>query len=92
MKLQECAAQVENVKLPELHLPLEQLSALVSGDTSQLKSLRQSLRACGLDLANPYFSHGERHAASSRVGKSADLFVYAPEGKPKNIVYPLALE
>jgi hypothetical protein len=32
------------------------------------------------------------YAATSRVGKPSNLFVYTPEEKTKNIVYPKALE
>lgn len=36
-------------------------------------------------------SHGQSHvAASSRVGKPTDLFVYGPKGNRKLIVYPRA--
>ncbi|XP_008178848.1 uncharacterized protein LOC103308021 [Acyrthosiphon pisum] len=51
----------------------------------------QSLQVCGLNLENPCFSHGQLYVACSRVGRPADLFVYAPDGKTKNIVYPKAL-
>ena len=56
------------------------------------KAQGQSLQVCGLDLENPCFSHGQLYVASSRVGKPSDLFVYAPGGKTKNIVYPQALK
>lgn len=47
------------------------------------------MQVCGLDLEKPCFSHGQLYA--SHVGKP-DLFVYAPEAKTKNIVYPQALK
>ena len=56
------------------------------------KAQGQSLQVCGLNLRNPCFSHGQLYVASSRVGNSSNLFIYAPEGKTKNIVYPQALE
>ena len=56
------------------------------------KAQGQSLQVCGLELQNPCFSHGQLYVACSRVGKPSDLFVNAPEGKTKNIVYPQALE
>ncbi|XP_065370863.1 uncharacterized protein LOC135963006 [Calliphora vicina] len=56
------------------------------------KAQGQSLQVCGLNLENPCFSHGQLYVACSRVGKPTDLYVYAPEGKTKNIVYPKALE
>jgi ATP-dependent DNA helicase PIF1 len=56
------------------------------------KAQGQSLQVCGLNLENPCFAHGQLYVACSRVGKPSDLFVYAPRGKPKTIVYPKALE
>lgn len=56
------------------------------------KAQGQSLQVCGLDLENPCFSHGQLYVACSRVGKPSNLFVYAPGGKTKNIVYPQALK
>ncbi|GFX17469.1 ATP-dependent DNA helicase PIF6 [Trichonephila clavipes] len=56
------------------------------------KAQGQSLRVCGLNLENPCFSHGQLYVACSRVGKPSDLFVYAPDGKTRNIVYPTALQ
>ncbi|GFW46236.1 ATP-dependent DNA helicase [Trichonephila clavipes] len=50
------------------------------------KAQGQSLQVCGLNLENPCFSHGQLYAACSRVGKPSDLFVYAPDGKTRNIV------
>ncbi|GFY20393.1 ATP-dependent DNA helicase [Trichonephila clavipes] len=55
------------------------------------KAQGQSLQVCGLNLKNPCFSHGQLYVACSRVGKPSDLFVYAPDGKTRNIVYPTAL-
>ncbi|GFW58168.1 ATP-dependent DNA helicase [Trichonephila clavipes] len=55
------------------------------------KAQGQSLQVCGLNLENPCFSHGQLYVACSRVGKPSDLFVYAPDGKTRNIVYPTAL-
>lgn len=56
------------------------------------KAQGQSLQVCGLNLANPCFSHGQLYVACSRVGKPTDLYVYAPDGQTKNIVYPKALQ
>lgn len=55
------------------------------------KSQGQSLQVCGLNLENACFSHGQLYVACSRVGKPTDLFIYAPDGKTKNIVYKKAL-
>lgn len=56
------------------------------------KSQGQSLQVCGLNLSNPCFSHGQLYVGCSRVGKPSDLFIFAPNGKTKNIVYPRALQ
>lgn len=56
------------------------------------KAQGQSLQVCGLNLEEPCFSHGQLYVACSRVGKPSDLFVYAPDGKTKNIVYEKALQ
>lgn len=50
------------------------------------KAQGQSLQVCGLNLETPCFSHGQLYVACSRVGKPSNLFVYAPDGKTKNIV------
>jgi len=57
------------------------------------KAQGQSLQVCGLNLENPCFSHKQLYVACSRrVGKTSDSFVYASDGKAKNIVYPKALQ
>lgn len=56
------------------------------------KSQGQSLQVCGINLEYPCFSHGQLYVACSRVGKPTSLFVFAVDGKTKNIVYPKALE
>ncbi|CAK9834575.1 hypothetical protein ANTRET_LOCUS11087 [Anthophora retusa] len=56
------------------------------------KAQGQSLQVYGLYLENPCFSHGQLYVVCSRVGKPSDLFVYAPEEKTKNIMYPKALQ
>ncbi|RCN39175.1 hypothetical protein ANCCAN_14900 [Ancylostoma caninum] len=55
------------------------------------KAQGQSLQVAGINLETPCFSHGQLYVACSRVGTPKDLFIYAPEGKTKNIVYPIAL-
>ncbi|XP_063915454.1 ATP-dependent DNA helicase pif1-like [Zophobas morio] len=55
------------------------------------KAQGQSLRVAGLNLGNPCFSHGQLYVACSRVGTPKTLYVYTPNRKTKNIVYPLAL-
>lgn len=56
------------------------------------KAQGQSLSFAGLNLENPCFSHGQLYVACSRVGAPKNLFVYTPNGKTKNIVYPRALQ
>ncbi|KAI5150384.1 ATP-dependent DNA helicase PIF1 [Enteropsectra breve] len=56
------------------------------------KAQGQSLEICGLDLETECFSHGQLYVACSRVGKPASLYIYAKDGKTKNIVYPQVLK
>ena len=56
------------------------------------KSQGQSFQVCGLNLGNICFSHGQLYVACSRVRKPSDLFVYAPGGLTRNIVYPKAIQ
>lgn len=56
------------------------------------KAQGQTLKVVGLNLTKPCFSHGQLYVGCSRVGIPEALFIYTPNGKTKNIVYPLALE
>lgn len=56
------------------------------------KAQGQSLEICGINLEYPCFSHGQLYVACSRIGKPSALFIYAPEGKTKNIVHQSALQ
>lgn len=56
------------------------------------KAQGQSLKVAGINLENPCFSHGQLYVACSRVGNPKNLYILAPEGKTKNIVYPQALK
>jgi len=56
------------------------------------KSQGQSLSVCGINIENPFFSHGQLYVACSRIGKPANLFIYAPQNKPRNVVYQRALQ
>jgi ATP-dependent DNA helicase PIF1 len=58
------------------------------------KAQVQSPRVAGINSENPCFSHGQLYVACSRVGtpKQLYLYIYAPERKTKNVVYPKALE
>ncbi|EPB68564.1 hypothetical protein ANCCEY_12347 [Ancylostoma ceylanicum] len=55
------------------------------------KAQGQSLKVAGINLQNPCFSHGQLYVACSRVGTPKNLYIYAPNGKTKNVVYPNAL-
>ena len=55
------------------------------------KAQGQSLKVAGINLEYPCFSHGQLYVACSRVGTAAKLFIYAPGGRTKNIVYPQVL-
>ncbi|GFS98753.1 ATP-dependent DNA helicase [Trichonephila clavipes] len=56
------------------------------------KAHGQSLELCGLDLSVDCFSHGQLYVACSIVGKPDSLYIYANNGKTKNIVYPQVLQ
>lgn len=56
------------------------------------KAQGQSLEICGINLEFPCFSHGQLYVACSRIGKPSSLFVYATDGKTKNVVYQKALQ
>lgn len=56
------------------------------------KSQGQTLNTVGLNLTNACFTHGQLYVACSRVGTPQNLFIYTPNNKTKNIVYPLALK
>lgn len=56
------------------------------------KAQGQTLEICGINLEYPVFSHGQLYVACSRVGKPSALFIYAKDGKTKNVVYHRALQ
>ena len=56
------------------------------------KAQGQSLCVVGINLEEPCFSHGQLYVACSRVGTPDGLFIYVPDGKTKNVVYPQALQ
>ncbi|CAF4172498.1 unnamed protein product, partial [Rotaria sordida] len=56
------------------------------------KAQGQSLKVAGVNLETPCFSHGQLYVACSRVGTGENLYVFAPDGKTKNIVYKTALQ
>ena len=51
----------------------------------------QTLQVAGLHLMEPVFSHGQLYVGVSRVGSKKHLYVLAPDGKTKNVVYQEAL-
>ncbi|XP_013783912.1 uncharacterized protein LOC106468060 [Limulus polyphemus] len=51
----------------------------------------QTLKVTGLQLEEPCFSHGQLCVGCSRVGSPKNIYVNAPCGKTKNIVYHEAL-
>lgn len=55
------------------------------------KAQGQSLQYAGIHLEEECFSHGQLYVAFSRVGSSKNLYIYAPNNKIKNIVYPIVL-
>ncbi|XP_014789480.1 uncharacterized protein LOC106883101 [Octopus bimaculoides] len=56
------------------------------------KAQGPTLEVVGFNLAGPAFSHGQLYVGRSRVGNLETLFIYAPNGKTKNIVYHEALQ
>jgi ATP-dependent DNA helicase PIF1 len=56
------------------------------------KTLGQSLKVAGVNLEIPCFSHGQLYVACSRVGTGNNLYIFAPDGKTKNIAYEKALQ
>jgi hypothetical protein len=56
------------------------------------KSQGQSLKVAGVNLETSCFSHGQLYVACSRVGTGKNLYVFAPDGKTKNVVYQAALQ
>jgi ATP-dependent DNA helicase PIF1 len=56
------------------------------------KAQGQSLKVAGIHLGTPCFSHGQLYVACSRVGTGNNLYVFAPDGKTRNVVYQKALQ
>ena len=56
------------------------------------KAQGQSLKVADIHLETPYFSHGQLYVVCARVGIEKNLYVFAPDGKTRNIVYQIALQ
>ncbi|XP_035218215.1 uncharacterized protein LOC118191520 [Stegodyphus dumicola] len=56
------------------------------------KAQGQSLKVVVLNLRSPCFSHGQLYVGCSRVGRKDNLYIFAPNWKTFNIVYPEALQ
>jgi hypothetical protein len=52
-----------------------------------LKVRELKVKSCGVDLRLPCFSHCQLYVACSRVGSPKNLFILAPGGETKNVVY-----
>jgi ATP-dependent DNA helicase PIF1 len=70
----------------KLHFPVRLAFAM-----SINKAQGQSLEVAGINLESSCFSHGQLYVACSRDGSGKNLFIFAPEGKTRNIVYQKAL-
>ncbi|XP_043476307.1 uncharacterized protein LOC122507577 [Leptopilina heterotoma] len=52
------------------------------------KSQGQTMSTVGIALSeSEFFSHGEFYVAISRVGSTTSIFIYAPTGRTRNVVY-----
>ena len=51
------------------------------------KAQGQTLKVAGVHLEKDCFSHGQLYVACSRVSKPQDLYIFAKDGKTKNVVY-----
>ena len=79
--------QMSRIQMKPIDMPFELKRLQFLMRLTINKEQGQSLQVCGLNLENPCFSHGQLYVACSCVEKPSDLFVYAPGGKTKNIVY-----
>ncbi|XP_055880684.1 uncharacterized protein LOC106057028 isoform X2 [Biomphalaria glabrata] len=55
------------------------------------KAQGQTFQVAGVNLEQPCFSHGQLYVACSRVTDPQNLYIYAPDGRTKNIVHKKAL-
>ncbi|GBM69878.1 hypothetical protein AVEN_154515-1 [Araneus ventricosus] len=73
------------IKFQRLQFPIRMAFAIT---ITHNKAQGHSLELCGLDLGADCFSHGQLYVACSRVGKPDSLYIYANNGRTKNIAYP----
>ncbi|KAM4015418.1 ATP-dependent DNA helicase pif1-like [Anomaloglossus baeobatrachus] len=87
---------IPTIPLIPSHLPFDfkrlQFPVRLAFAMSINKAQGQSLKVVGIDLQSPCFSHGQLYVACSRVGTAKNLFVFAPEGRTKIVIYQKALE
>ena len=81
--IRPCYAMSINKSQGEAEMLLKHLTHIVQKGIF----LGQSLLVAGLQLEQPCFSHGQLYVAASRVGSRNNLFVLAPNGRTRNIVY-----
>ncbi|CAM1309914.1 Uncharacterised protein at_DN2240 [Pycnogonum litorale] len=66
--------------------------------TPKFQSCYSTERAANVERMRRYgamescFSHGQLHVGCSRVGNGKNLFIFTPNGKTQNAVYPAALQ
>ncbi|KAF0703444.1 ATP-dependent DNA helicase [Aphis craccivora] len=51
------------------------------------KAQGQTMKAAGIDISDPCFTHGQFYVACSRVNSEKNLYIYAPGEITNNIVY-----
>ena len=92
----EDVAHITNTHSPFIFILFEfkrlQFPIKASFAMSINKAQGQSLKVVGLNLAEPVFSHGQLYVACSRAQDSKQLYMYAPNGRTKNVVYQEALQ
>ncbi|XP_014781261.1 uncharacterized protein LOC106876995 [Octopus bimaculoides] len=80
---------IPSIPLIPLDMPFQykclQFPLKLSFAMSINKAQEQSLNVVGLNLAEPVFSYGQLYVGCSRVGNPNHLFIYAPQGKNKNV-------
>jgi ATP-dependent DNA helicase PIF1 len=82
---------IQRIPLIPMDLPFNfkrlQFPVTVAFTITINKSQGQSIKYCGVDLRLPCFSNGHLYVACSRVGSPTNLFILAPGGETKKVVY-----